>query len=179
MSVHVSPQAGPSWYRYLQQDHGNSPQHVGPQAASRYRYLQQDHGNPPHQRGRSKFYEFFCFCCILCTLLNSSFFLSDVSWAIIYCRCVYLFIVELTAYSKKSTISSAKYNLLRHILPGELTKHTISEGTKLVTSRILVGGQIDLKMDCVFSATIVPSFLLFVHHCILNLWFNLFVFAFL
>ena len=43
-------------------------------------------------------------------------------------------IVELAAYSKKSTISSREIQTaVRLILPGELSKHAISEGTKSVT----------------------------------------------
>jgi histone H2B len=41
---------------------------------------------------------------------------------------------ELAAYSKKSTISSREIQTaVRLILPGELSKHAISEGTKSVT----------------------------------------------
>ena len=82
-----------------------------------------------------------------------------------YSDAFFLFLVELAAYSKKSTISSREIQTsVRLILPGELAKHAISEGTKSVTSmfasvfplcvyspfsfRILVGGcQIDLNMD--------------------------------
>jgi histone H2B len=40
----------------------------------------------------------------------------------------------LAAYSKKSTISSREIQTaVRLILPGELSKHAISEGTKSVT----------------------------------------------
>jgi hypothetical protein len=43
-------------------------------------------------------------------------------------------ITELAAYSKKSTISSREIQTsVRLILPGELAKHAISEGTKSVT----------------------------------------------
>lgn len=47
---------------------------------------------------------------------------------------------ELAAYSKKSTISSREIQTaVRLILPGELSKHAISEGTKSVTKvRIIV-----------------------------------------
>ena len=42
---------------------------------------------------------------------------------------------ELSSYSKKSTISSREIQTaVRLILPGELAKHAISEGTKSVTS---------------------------------------------
>jgi len=45
-----------------------------------------------------------------------------------------LFPSELAAYSKKSTISSREIQTsVRLILPGELAKHAISEGTKSVT----------------------------------------------
>ncbi|KAG2740299.1 histone-fold-containing protein [Suillus brevipes Sb2] len=41
---------------------------------------------------------------------------------------------KLAAYSKKSTISSREIQTsVRVILPGELAKHAISEGTKSVT----------------------------------------------
>ncbi|KXN86871.1 Histone H2B, partial [Leucoagaricus sp. SymC.cos] len=41
---------------------------------------------------------------------------------------------KLAAYSKKSTISSREIQTsVRLILPGELSKHAISEGTKSVT----------------------------------------------
>ena len=47
--------------------------------------------------------------------------------------------VELAAYSKKSTISSREIQTsVRLILPGELAKHAISEGTKSVTSEYFV-----------------------------------------
>ena len=43
-------------------------------------------------------------------------------------------IKELASYSKKSTISSLEIQTsVRLILPGELAKHAISEGTKSVT----------------------------------------------
>jgi histone H2B len=46
------------------------------------------------------------------------------------------FVLELAAYSKKSTISSREIQTaVRLILPGELAKHAISEGTKSVTSK--------------------------------------------
>ena len=45
---------------------------------------------------------------------------------------------ELAQYSKKSTISSREIQTsVRLILPGELAKHAISEGTKSVTSTCL------------------------------------------
>ncbi|KJA25478.1 hypothetical protein HYPSUDRAFT_134601 [Hypholoma sublateritium FD-334 SS-4] len=46
---------------------------------------------------------------------------------------------KLAAYSKKSTISSREIQTsVRLILPGELAKHAISEGTKSVTSKYLL-----------------------------------------
>lgn len=43
-------------------------------------------------------------------------------------------LLELASYSKKSTISSREIQTaVRLILPGELAKHAISEGTKSVT----------------------------------------------
>ncbi|KAG1743371.1 histone-fold-containing protein [Suillus occidentalis] len=43
---------------------------------------------------------------------------------------------KLAAYSKKATISSREIQTsVRLILPGELAKHAISEGTKSVTSK--------------------------------------------
>jgi hypothetical protein len=43
-------------------------------------------------------------------------------------------LAELASYSKKSTISSREIQTaVRLILPGELAKHAISEGTKSVT----------------------------------------------
>ena len=45
-----------------------------------------------------------------------------------------MFSAELASYSKKSTISSREIQTsVRLILPGELSKHAISEGTKSVT----------------------------------------------
>ncbi|KAN0114094.1 Histone-fold-containing protein, partial [Russula decolorans] len=41
---------------------------------------------------------------------------------------------KLAAYSKKSTISTQEIlTVVRLILPGELSKHAISEGTKSIT----------------------------------------------
>lgn len=46
----------------------------------------------------------------------------------------YPIFIELASYSKKSTISSREIQTaVRLILPGELAKHAISEGTKSVT----------------------------------------------
>ena len=61
---------------------------------------------------------------------------------------------ELAAYSKKSTISSREIQTaVRLILPGELAKHAISEGTKSVTSKLfeclLLGMRVDLCALCV------------------------------
>lgn len=51
-------------------------------------------------------------------------------------RVIYIVFSELAAYSKKSTISSREIQTsVRLILPGELAKHAISEGTKSVTSK--------------------------------------------
>ena len=45
---------------------------------------------------------------------------------------------KLASYNKKSTISSREIQTsVRLILPGELSKHAISEGTKAVTSASL------------------------------------------
>lgn len=44
---------------------------------------------------------------------------------------------KLASYNKKSTISSREIQTsVRLILPGELAKHAVSEGTKAVTSII-------------------------------------------
>ncbi|KAL1672642.1 histone-fold-containing protein [Schizophyllum commune] len=49
---------------------------------------------------------------------------------------------KLAAYSKKSTISSREIQTsVRLILPGELAKHAISEGTKSVTSKFSAGAK--------------------------------------
>lgn len=91
--------------------------------------------------------------------------------------------LELAQYSKKSTISSREIQTsVRLILPGELAKHAISEGTKSVTSqskftpsviasnvlhRILFI-EVDLKFSilcyasycvtCISESTLCPSF---------------------
>lgn len=50
------------------------------------------------------------------------------------CLLIGLLSTELASYSKKSTISSREIQTsVRLILPGELAKHAISEGTKSVT----------------------------------------------
>ncbi|KAF8438141.1 histone-fold-containing protein [Boletus edulis BED1] len=52
-------------------------------------------------------------------------------------RCL-LVPLELASYSKKSTIASREIQTaVRLILPGELSKHAISEGTKSVTKASL------------------------------------------
>ena len=56
---------------------------------------------------------------------------------------------ELAAYSNKSTISSREIQTsVRLILPGELAKHAISEGTKSVTSKF---------------PTLVPNYMVLIH----------------
>jgi histone H2B len=51
----------------------------------------------------------------------------------------YPLLSELAVYSKKSTISSREIQTsVRLILPGELAKHAISEGTKSVTSESIL-----------------------------------------
>ena len=78
--------------------------------------------------------------------------------------------VELASYSKKSTISSREIQTaVRLILPGELAKHAISEGTKSVTkvcysslsctlsyalpsSPALVANKLFLSMLCILSS---------------------------
>jgi len=43
---------------------------------------------------------------------------------------------KLASYNKKATISSREIQTaVRLLLPGELSKHAISEGTKAVTSK--------------------------------------------
>ena len=61
----------------------------------------------------------------------SSAFQKYLDWSkVVY----WLWRVELASYSKKSTISSREIQTaVRLILPGELAKHAISEGTKSVT----------------------------------------------
>jgi len=56
-------------------------------------------------------------------------------WRLLIHRLTLCWVPELAAYSKKSTISSREIQTsVRLILPGELAKHAISEGTKSVTS---------------------------------------------
>ena len=70
----------------------------------------------------------------------SSRFLSDLLMDLKFdCS----FFSELAAYSKKSTISSREIQTsVRLILPGELAKHAISEGTKSVTSMYLAAADV-------------------------------------
>ena len=57
--------------------------------------------------------------------------------------------LELAAYSKKSTISSREIQTsVRLILPGELAKHAISEGTKSVTSMSLIVITLSITHHC-------------------------------
>lgn len=59
---------------------------------------------------------------------------------------------ELASYSKKSTISSREIQTsVRLILPGELAKHAISEGTKSVT-------KVNFRLPLTYS-TLISSFL--------------------
>jgi histone H2B len=77
----------------------------------------------------------------------SSRFLSDLFWIF---KSDGLF-TELAAYSKKSTISSREIQTsVRLILPGELAKHAISEGTKSVTSMFL--GAANIKANAYTSS---------------------------
>lgn len=80
------------------------------------------------------------FCsCLLCALINM------------------LRYAELAAYSKKSTISSREIQTsVRLILPGELAKHAISEGTKSVTSEYLVSHFHLLRNSCVVYQSSQP-----------------------
>ncbi|PBK67556.1 histone-fold-containing protein [Armillaria solidipes] len=60
---------------------------------------------------------------------------------------------KLAAYSKKSTISSREIQTsVRLILPGELAKHAISEGTKSVTKVRLSFGKL-LSLGLCFSSS--------------------------
>jgi len=76
------------------------------------------------------------------SILNSfvngmSFWLVFVSHLLIYLDIFERVATEaskLAAYTKKSTISSREIQTsVRLILPGELAKHAVSEGTKAVT----------------------------------------------
>ena len=99
-------------------------------------------------------------------------------------------LLELAAYSKKSTISSREIQTsVRLILPGELAKHAISEGTKSVTSTfLLIMITLSVTHHCLQSShlpvpnrfgLLVHGLLLSsssVHHCIFS--FNLMYFIF-
>ena len=61
-------------------------------------------------------------------------FLSRICHRLLSLTAPRLGLIELASYSKKSTISSREIQTaVRLILPGELAKHAISEGTKSVT----------------------------------------------
>jgi len=80
---------------------------------------------------------------------------SMFRFANLYGKDLVLFNAELAAYSKKSTISSREIQTsVRLILPGELAKHAISEGTKSVTSKcdviIVIGHNLNNALE--FSA---------------------------
>ena len=85
-----------------------------------------------------------------------------------------LYLPELAAYSKKSTISSREIQTaVRLILPGELAKHAISEGTKSVTSTCCLfysQGALKLTMLCRvlfrWCQVDIPHPLYFYHICI-------------
>ena len=65
--------------------------------------------------------------------------------------------VELASYSKKSTISSREIQTaVRLILPGELAKHAISEGTKSVTKVRQSRGSRDNLPDDSLSSSPAP-----------------------
>jgi histone H2B len=54
---------------------------------------------------------------------------------------------KLASYNKKSTISSREIQTaVRLILPGELAKHAVSEGTKAVTSMSSMLSRIDHRI---------------------------------
>jgi histone H2B len=54
---------------------------------------------------------------------------------------------KLASYNKKSTISSREIQTaVRLILPGELAKHAVSEGTKAVTSTFPFHTVIDIRI---------------------------------
>ena len=90
-------------------------------------------------------------------------------------------IVELASYSKKSTISSREIQTsVRLILPGELSKHAISEGTKSVTSEYLLN--LNSKTFCWFLSVRIligwsqvdskGSRVILVHQCIFLIYLN-------
>src|SRR6201996_6812977 len=66
---------------------------------------------------------------------------------------------KLASYSKKSTISSREIQTsVRLILPGELAKHAISEGTKSVTSKWLTLSPTDSLLTILSQTSLlVPS----------------------
>ena len=70
---------------------------------------------------------------------------------------------ELASYSKKSTISSREIQTsVRLILPGELAKHAISEGTKSVTKVSLwLNLVIFWRLTSILSSSRANRFLLF------------------
>ena len=79
---------------------------------------------------------------------------------------------ELASYSKKSTISSREIQTaVRLILPGELAKHAISEGTKSVTKvRSLLGLDFGFLLIVASSSRArVPSRLRIVVHTVVFL----------
>ena len=65
-------------------------------------------------------------------------------------------LAELASYSKKSTISSREIQTaVRLILPGELAKHAISEGTKSVTKVSWFSLAFEYMIDHVL--TVIPN----------------------
>jgi hypothetical protein len=79
--------------------------------------------------------------------------------------------VELAAYSKKSTISSREIQTaVRLILPGELSKHAISEGTKSVTKvcNVITFYWIVLLIRCHSSPAQVLSRQIVLTFCVLS-----------
>ena len=86
-------------------------------------------------------------------------------------------LAELAAYSKKSTISSREIQTsVRLILPGELAKHAISEGTKSVTSESFVHYSFVGAHTSFQNSRLAPSKFLYILWCIamLLLYFRLF-----
>lgn len=78
---------------------------------------------------------------ILNSFVNGMFLFSldaSVSWSDLFLSDIFERVAteasKLAAYNKKSTISSREIQTsVRLILPGELAKHAVSEGTKAVT----------------------------------------------
>jgi len=69
-----------------------------------------------------------------CIASEASSEFCSFCWLLIGLTVSYRFLIELAAYSKKSTIPSREIQTsVRLILPGEPAKHAISEGTKSVT----------------------------------------------